>query len=154
MEQQEQERQGHTTTIEGVEVSWEQFEWVMENPQALLCQIKSMIKWVSLMEKQYRIRRMTVHLCNWRHWYKKPTHLWTSMVEWKPAGDSGMGVCRCRCKMGFMNGNTGRWNHHYRLGQASQDALGGEGRNAAKATIPTLLHREVIYTQNKLHEHD
>ena len=92
-----------------------------------------------------KVRRVEVHYCAYEHHYHKPTHLWTNLKEseWVPAGTTGTGKCEQRCLQGI-RGQTGRWEHVYKLAQGSWQAKGGPGRKANKNMMPRALHVEIL----------
>ena len=121
-------------------------EWVLENPVGMLCMQEYMIDWEENMNQAgLCMVQMEVDYCAWSHWYKKPTHLWTSMVYWKPKGDQAQGTGRCRgqCSAGS-RGESDRWGHTFKLGQNSQAMKGERGRKVRKAAVPVGLHKEII----------
>ena len=91
------------------------------------------------------VRRVEVHYCAYRHFYHKPTHLWTNMMadRWSPKGSTGTGKCQSRCKAGSMS-SSGRWSHKYKIAQGSWQAKGGRGRKANKNMLPQALHEELL----------
>ena len=76
--------------------------------------------------------------------YHKPTHIWTTMVDWNPTGTTGDGRCGGKCQAGHLDTETGWWAHPFKLAQASQEAWGGTGRKAMKNLMPTDLHKELL----------
>jgi len=61
----------------------------------------------------------------------------------EPRGETGDGRCGGRCGAGRV-GESGRWQHRYQLGVASQKAKGGRGRKEMKQAIPQRLHYEIL----------
>ena len=126
--------------------------WVVENPVGLLWQRDYMQQW----NKQANLQE--VHLCAYRHIYKKPTHIWTNVRSWKPQGCHEQGNGKCMgakgCEMGKV-GPKGHWRHHYALGVASQKAWSGKGRSEMKQAIPHALHQELMMAgrQEKANKH-
>ena len=113
--------------------------WMLENPVGDLAGRPYMLQW----DLQH-VRR-EVHLCAYGHYYKKPTHIWTSVRGWRPKGEraEGDGYCRGMCGAG-REGDKGKWVHVYALGVASQKAKGGRGRKEMKQAIPHGLHLEIL----------
>ena len=111
--------------------------WMLENPVGDLARRDYMEGW-----ELEHVRR-EVDLCAYGHYYKKPTHIWTSVVRWKPRGETGDGRCRSKCGAGYL-GEKGRWVHRHALGVESQRAKAGKGRKEMKQAIPHLLYKEVL----------
>ena len=88
---------------------------------------------------------MEVHYCAYRHFYHKPTHIWTNMLadRWTPRGSTGTGRCECRCSAGERSA-AGRWTHIFKIAQGSRQAKGGRGRKANKNMMPQELHEEML----------
>jgi hypothetical protein len=112
----------------------------LENPVGNLCRRPYMRGW-----EADGVRRVEVHYCAYRHFYHKPTHLWTNMTEdmWSPRGSTGTGRCEGRCSRGSLSA-AGRWTHTYKIAQGSRQAKGGRGRKANKNMMPQELHEEVL----------
>ena len=91
------------------------------------------------------VREEEIHYCAYRHFYHKPTHLWTNLLvdRWTPRGSTGTGRCENRCKGGSL-GISGKWSHTYKLAQGSTQAKGGRGRKANKNMMPQALHEELL----------
>ena len=113
----------------------------MENPVGSLWRREYVVEW----EKEGWVKREEVHYCAYDHHYHKPTHIWTTMKQWRPRGAKrgGNGKCRGRCKWGFRN-KGGRWEHRYKIAQGSKQGKGGKGRKAAKMMMPGKLHMELL----------
>ena len=111
--------------------------WMLENPVGDLARRDYMEGW-----ELDHVRR-EVDLCAYGHYYRKPTHIWTSVMGWTPRGETGDGRCGSKCGAGYW-GEKGRWVHRHALGVASQRAKAGKGRKEMKQAIPHLLHREVL----------
>ena len=112
----------------------------IENPAGGLCRRPYMRGLV--LDK---FRRVLVHYCAYRHFYHKPTHIWTNLDEgrWRPQGTTGTGLCCSRCTEGEWS-SKGRWTHRYTIAQGSKQAKGGAGRRANKQMMPRLLHLEIL----------
>ena len=122
--------------IEWYVTQWKIF-WVIENPKGFLADRPFM-------------RNMpmphTLHLvdyCAYRGNYKKPTHIWTNLA-WSPQGTTGTGRCEDRCEEGKYSKASNRWVHDFAMAQQSWQAVQGQGRSAAKAAVPTMLHQELL----------
>jgi hypothetical protein len=91
------------------------------------------------------LQKYRIDYCVWGHRYQKETNIWTNL-EWEPEGTTGTGLCRQgnRCDMGGIHKTTGVFQHDNKLGQASQDMVGGRGRTSYKASVPLELHRELL----------
>ena len=61
----------------------------MENPMGSLWRRSYMLEWV----KKKWVVRATVHYCAFRHFYHKPTHLWTHMTGWAPRNTTETVLC-------------------------------------------------------------
>ena len=70
--------------VEGVELVLRGMKWFMENPVGMLAMQGYMIEFVETMPLP--VVRLQVDYCAWGQFYMKPTHMWTSMVYWKPKG--------------------------------------------------------------------
>lgn len=120
-------------------VLYDYMGFYMENPVGSLWKRPYMVDW----ESWGTVRRHEVHYCAYKHWYHKPTHIWTNMLAWVPKGTTGTGQCEMRCTMGART-ESGRWAHRYKLAQGSHLAKGGRGRKARKNMMPRGLHRELL----------
>ena len=95
------------------------------------------------------MERKLIDYCAWNHFYMKTTHIWTSMVFWKPKGEQegGTGSCRGWCPFGssLRGEETGRWSHGYdrEIGQKSHQLVRGTGRKSNKGAVPLGLHKEI-----------
>jgi len=97
-------------------------KWVLENPKGFLCQRQFMVN----MRVEHRLVR--VDNCAFRGHYMKPTHLWTNL-EFIPKGTAGCVARRCSraCVVGKREAK-GKWVHDNAIGQASSQAVSGEGQ--------------------------
>ena len=110
--------------------------WVIENPKGFLAD-RPFMKNMPMAH--------TLHLvdyCAYRGNYKKPTHIWTNLV-WSPQGTTGTGRCEDRCEGGKYT-KANRRVHEFAMAQQSWQAVQGQGRSAAKASVPKMLHQELL----------
>ena len=97
-----------------------------------------------------RLLRVTVDHCNYAPSdelsYAKATDYFTNL-EWKAKGYSGDGRCGrqgvrtgVRCSHGWLNDESGRWNHYNTIAQASQDEISGDSyhRKSQENHLPHL----------------
>ena len=111
--------------------------WVIENPKGFLADRPFMRS----MPMDHTLH--LVDYCAYRGKYKKPTHIWTNLV-WSPRGTTGTGRCEDRCERGMYTKATNRWVHEFAMAQQSWQAVQGQGRSAAKASVPKMLHQELL----------
>ena len=130
----------HGITVAKFFVAMLQATFYMENPVGSLCKRPYMVEWV-----ESGVREAEIHYCAYRHFYHKPTHLWTNLMvdRWTPRGSTGTGQCENRCNGGSV-GISGKWTHTYKLAQGSTQAKGGRGRKANKNMMPQALHEELL----------
>ena len=115
----------------------------MENPVGSLACRPYQVRWQKRGERKGGLKREEVHYCAYMHLYHKPTHIWTSMLDWLPKGTTGTGRCERRCVAGKW-GDKGRWVHVFKLAQSSWQEKSGRGRKAFKNMMPMLLHIELV----------
>lgn len=111
----------------------------MENPVGSLRMRPYMRKWV----RSGRVVQRQVDYCSYKHWYMKPTNIWTNMQWWRPCGVTGTGQCERRCPGGYKS-KSGRWCHTHKLAQESWQAVQGMGRKARKNMMPLMLQQELM----------
>ena len=128
--------------VEGVELDLRGMEWFMENPVGMLAMQDYMQEFEQT--EGLVVGRKTIGYCAWGQFYMKPTHVWTSMVFWKPKGEQkgGTGKFRGRCPFGS-RGTTGKWSHDYKIGQKRHQLVRGKGMKSNKGVPPLGLHREI-----------
>ena len=117
----------------------------MENPVGMLAMRGFMQQFED--EFDYEWKKYTIDYCAWGHNYQKNTHVWTSMVFWRPEGtqEEGVGRCRGKCPFGKIHvGPKGFWEHTYSIGQAISRVFWGKGRQTSKGAVPVDLHRELV----------
>ena len=115
-------------------------EIVMENPVGSLCKRPFMRTASWLMA----VTRTTVMYCAYGYRYMKPTHLWTSLDNWKPCGNTGDGKCGGKC------GNGERHQREKRCTFKHWDQLAGSNDRLPKGgktqlwSLPTMLTEEIM----------
>jgi hypothetical protein len=78
----------------------EEFEIIMENP------VGSMAKqeWVNNESWSTCTVQRKVNYCAYGKPYRKATHIWTTLKDWQPKGNTGSGRCEWRCGQLSANG--------------------------------------------------
>jgi hypothetical protein len=97
--------QDHDTLTEGITLSMLQdntqsrvYHYALENPRGMLQNrpFMSSAEWLR------ETAKLLQHWCNWGGQFHKPSHIWTSLIDWCPGGKSGTGKCDQTC-------SAGRW---------------------------------------------
>jgi hypothetical protein len=91
--------------------------------------------------------------------FAKDTNVWTTVVDWRPKGVSGTGLCRAatgycrgvfyhskghRRPTGEDNPDTGRWNHINVIGGPAWKAVKGSSKDELQTRVPALLLHEIL----------
>jgi hypothetical protein len=96
------------------------YSFCLENPAGMLAErpFMTVSDWLSL-----GVRRV-VNYCNYGGRFLKPTHIWSSLRQWVPGGQSGCGRCNEQCAVG-------RWKwvpttqRKAGVGHAREEQIGG-----------------------------
>ena len=113
---------------------------VMENPVGSLAKRPFMrtASWL------LAVTRTTVMYCAYGYRYMKPTHLWTSLNNWKPCGITGDGKCGGRCGNGERHQREKRCTFkHWEQLAGSNDRL-PKGGKTQLWSLPTMLTEEIM----------
>jgi len=116
----------------------------VENPVGAMARKRHVMRLLS----SRKITRVTVDHCNFTPEnypaYGKATDYFVNFT-WAPKGQSGDGRCGktgrrtgVQCKHGYMNLDSGRWNHHHTIARASTSEISGPGlhRRSQKNHLP------------------
>ena len=110
-------------------------DWIMENPVGSLVRRPYMKK--LLKGHKYKLER--VDYCAYGRLDKKPTHVWTSLVQWQPRGTTTTGLCAGRGKCTGMQGNQ----HTTQVTGGRKRCVPGKGAVSAKSAVPEMLMDEL-----------
>jgi len=117
---------------------------MIENPTGGLRFQDYMVDW----SVEHQLQR--IHYCAYEWYYMKPTDIWTNVLSWQPRGASGNGSCgrsSDSCKYGIWEATEAgvlKWQHRYKAGAGSKQAVSGKGRYGYKVAMPELLHLEIL----------
>ena len=75
--------------------------------------------------------------------HKKPTQLWTTLEDWKPVGNIGIGRCEEKCGKG-MKHDDGTFKHDHVIAGAAERALMGPRRKQQLWELPEGLTEELM----------
>ena len=118
------------------------YNFLFENPRASLRRRPYMH--LSVWPRVLEVVRRSVHLCAFRHYFKKATDLWTSLTAWVPKGTTGDGLCGDSCEVGGRSSTSGRYVHDYAMSVDPKRFPQGKGATARKNAMPRMLLDEVL----------
>jgi hypothetical protein len=124
------------------------FEIVLENPVGGLAHRPFMqnVDWLGQTVKH------TVNYCAYGATYKKPTHIWTTLLDWEPKGVTGSGRCESKCGQ-LIEGKdhdkenvskSQRRRHIHGLAREPWRLPPGPHRKQKLWSIPQLLQQELL----------
>lgn len=129
-----------------VEAAQRRFSFSAENPRAGLARKT----WMQIFQ-QAPLRTVEVHHCAYGGVYRKPTHYFTNLKVWEPAGWSGSGKCGGRGKKGTKRCRhgcviEGRFKHFHTIARESVKEFSSAevSRKMAKNALPAMQTKEIV----------
>ena len=124
------------------------YAFCLENPVGMLAErpFMTVTDWLSL-----GVRRV-VNYCNYGGRFLKPTHVWSSLRQWIPGGESGCGRCNEQCSAGSWNWVPSsrrkvgvRYAHDEHIGGPTSKTVQGLGpKKHQRWHVPAPLLEEVL----------
>lgn len=134
------------------------YQFAVENPQGMLAEQVFM----QTPDWMKATRRELVHYCNYGGQFHKPTHVWSSIMDWVPGGRSGCGQCCQDCKVGRWKWVEERvrkagmqYVHDHQIGGQSDKKGVGEGsQKLQRWKVPASLLEEILRSVKKANKGD